>query len=683
MENRRITSIAQSLLGSALMLTSACSQESDEVTFRIGDGEVSASSQTSEGDEEPREGECDPNPFPDNNPGPGSLRGEPVPEPSNLADFVRNRSAAIALGKALFWDMQVGSDGVQACASCHFRAGADPRVKNQVSPGGENNTASGFDVGGPNATLTTADFPLRRLSDPANRFSAVLNDSDDVISSMGVALADFIEADPGAPADVTASVPDPVFHVGGLNTRRVERRNTPTVINAVFNRRNFWDGRADELFNGVSVFGARDANAAVFRRVAPGVVEPTKVRIDNGSLASQAVGPPLSFFEMGAQNRPFAAVGRRLLGARPLAGQVVAWDDSVLGPLARSNPHHERTGLLVNRYDLLVFAAFESEWWFAPTEIIVVDTAGQPRVEHRHPGPLADNEFTLAEYNFSLFFGLAIQLYESTLITDDAPVDRFFDGDESALTEQQLHGLELFEESGCADCHQGPEFSAATVRPTGPERIERMLNGNCNVIVYDQGFYNIGVRPAHEDLGVGNNDPFGNPLSIARLLTTDPSEIPTQELLEIEYPNLLDPPPIIGEPIDGGGAFKIPSLRNVELTAPYFHNGGQATLRQVVEFYNRGSDFREDALDNIDLGIGALGLDSEEIDAIVAFLLGLTDERVLAQVAPFDHPQLFVADGHEGDEVSVSGSDGVADDAIIEIPAVGRHGGPAPAGFLE
>ena len=41
----------------------------------------------------------------------------------------------IALGKALFWDMQVGSDGVQACASCHFRAGADPRSKNQVSPG--------------------------------------------------------------------------------------------------------------------------------------------------------------------------------------------------------------------------------------------------------------------------------------------------------------------------------------------------------------------------------------------------------------------------------------------------------------------------------------------------------------------------------------------------------------------
>src|SRR6202000_3429289 len=58
-----------------------------------------------------------------------------VPLPPNLADFVKDKQTAIRLGKALFWDMQVGSDGVQACASCHFRAGADPRSKNQLSPG--------------------------------------------------------------------------------------------------------------------------------------------------------------------------------------------------------------------------------------------------------------------------------------------------------------------------------------------------------------------------------------------------------------------------------------------------------------------------------------------------------------------------------------------------------------------
>ena len=64
-----------------------------------------------------------------------SLKNVPVPEPPNLADFVKDKQAAIALGKAMFWDMQFGSDGVQGCASCHSKAGADNRTKNQISPG--------------------------------------------------------------------------------------------------------------------------------------------------------------------------------------------------------------------------------------------------------------------------------------------------------------------------------------------------------------------------------------------------------------------------------------------------------------------------------------------------------------------------------------------------------------------
>src|SRR5512133_1527295 len=62
----------------------------------------------------------------------------PVPEPPNLFQFVKNKPAAIRLGKAFFWDMQAGSDGVQACASCHFHAGADNRLKNTVNPGFDN-----------------------------------------------------------------------------------------------------------------------------------------------------------------------------------------------------------------------------------------------------------------------------------------------------------------------------------------------------------------------------------------------------------------------------------------------------------------------------------------------------------------------------------------------------------------
>src|SRR5436853_4002057 len=65
---------------------------------------------------------------------PQSLRNVPIPEPAHLEQYVADRAAAIRLGKALFWDMQVGSDGIQACGSCHFHAGADRRMKNQLNP---------------------------------------------------------------------------------------------------------------------------------------------------------------------------------------------------------------------------------------------------------------------------------------------------------------------------------------------------------------------------------------------------------------------------------------------------------------------------------------------------------------------------------------------------------------------
>ena len=97
---------------------------------------------------------------------------------------------ARALGKALFWDMQVGSDGVQACASCHFRAGADPRSKNQLSPGLKHVPAADltYSTGsGPNRQLEASDFPLTRLAIPGVR--GALNphhSNNDVVSSQGI-----------------------------------------------------------------------------------------------------------------------------------------------------------------------------------------------------------------------------------------------------------------------------------------------------------------------------------------------------------------------------------------------------------------------------------------------------------------------------------------------------------------
>jgi cytochrome c peroxidase len=225
---------------------------------------------------------------------PGDLRAIAVPGPVYLGDFVRNPAMALALGKALFWDMQVGSDGMQACASCHFRAGADPRSRNQVNPGLKQMPQPdlGYTAGGgPNQQLTTSDFPLSRLAVPGMRGALdPATDSNDVVSSQGI----------HHPADAV----DPLgFQVSGVNTRRVEPRNTPTVINAVFNHRQFWDGRAEDVFNGVNHLGDRDPDAKVFRADDPAQPVEVRVALTGSSLASQAVAPIVSDIEMARPGR--------------------------------------------------------------------------------------------------------------------------------------------------------------------------------------------------------------------------------------------------------------------------------------------------------------------------------------------------------------------------------------------
>ncbi len=650
----------------------------------------------------PREGECDPavfTPFPDFNIGPGTLKGAKIPEdPKLMKEFIKDRKAAIELGKAFFWDMQIGTDGIQACGTCHFVAGADSRSKNQLSPGGANDKTGVIDVGGANNQLTPDMFPLLSFADRTDRHSAILRQTDDVVSSAGIHPRNYQNVKRGASQDVSASRPDATYNVGGINVRRVEPRNTPTMINAAFNNKNFWDGRANNIFNGVSEFGAGDQNARVLKAKG-GHLVPVKVRLDFSSLASQAVGPIVSNLEMSAFNRTRREIGRRVTSAQPLAKQRVHPQDSVLGHLATKT-----AGLDVKDYAHMIRKAFYPQWWNS-SAIIRVNANGKETYVNgkKAPKKLADNEYTQMENNFSLFFGLAVQEYEKTLISDDAKIDRHYDnlavGRPGLLNEQELRGQAVFQAAACAACHSGPEFTNASIRVsrTGfdnpnvvpvrqpPEQVERMFNGNCEVVVYEQGFYNLGIRPTAEDLGAGAKDPFGNPLSAADILTANPNDVPSKELLTFTYPNIANPP--IGPGTDRtvmAGAFKIPGLRNVELTAPYYHNGGQLTLRQVVEFYNRGGDFHELNDANMDFEIGKLGLTEQEMDDLVAFLLTLTDDRVRNQQAPFDRPELFVPVGSIGNNASVFSSDGVqADDDLLRLPEVGRNGGPLPPTFLQ
>lgn len=200
-----------------------------------------------------------------------SLKSVAIPGP-DYTGYVKDKSKAIALGKALFWDMQIGSDGKTSCATCHFKAGVDSRIKNQLNPGilrvdasGNPNPDNTFSLGGPNYTLKPTDFPFHKLADVNNRNSAVTSDINDVASSEGVFNTKFLSTTSGNPQDNVTQLNDPIFNVGGIKTRRVEPRNTPTTVNAVYNFRNFWDGRAQNYFNGVNPFGKRDPNAKLYK----------------------------------------------------------------------------------------------------------------------------------------------------------------------------------------------------------------------------------------------------------------------------------------------------------------------------------------------------------------------------------------------------------------------------------
>ena len=119
----------------------------------------------------------------------------------------------------------------------------------------------------------------------------------------------------------------------------------------------------------------------------------------------------------------------------------------------------------------------------------------------------------------------------------------------------------------------GPGFYWYQVE-IGGLRFPLLIPPATNQAVYDNGFYNIGVAPFTEDPGVGGNGPFC-PLSITRRVQNG------EDVGQETRGGPISPT----ERIAVNGSFKTPTLRNVELTGPYMHNGGMATLEQVVEFY--------------------------------------------------------------------------------------------------
>lgn len=685
-------------------------------------------------------------------PTPPSLKRIPIPQTPGLTDgdspIVVDKELATVLGKAFFWDTNLGSDGV-TCATCHHHAGADSRITNQMGPGvlrRDGNpsgttfqkTASGAD-GGPNYTFRLSDFPFHQVSDPLNRDSTVTFTTDDGASSAGTSRATFNSvSSSGQTPDDCDRGPQTPFVAGGAGTRQTTARNAHSVINAAFLHRSERNLTANHVFNGRNPYGERDPDATVWVAESPTTVGKERMALKNAVMASVAAGPPLDSREISCAGRTFSDVGRRLLGRRPLEFQKVHRKDSVLGEYR----HNSGKGLN-QTYQELIQQAFASRYWSAnPSESERQDLFGKPAV---------GAAYTMTEANFSLFFSIAVKHYLDTLVSDRTPFDgpRTKVADEHGyyypkrFNEQQRHGLKIFLDAHCINCHTGPILSDAAhpdvMLPADPKSPSdkhyanqtyfsvvdrRILNKGLGLL--DRAAANTGVTPTVEDPGVNTTDRFGNPISFTDQYieflrgntdkVKDPfavyacnfgnpnalffNDFQPGEMVAADSsgcnPNRLgfadQPSSVVAreefEKADHGrlrsgndGAFLVPTLRNVELTGPYMHNGSMATLEQVVEFYRRGGNFvnPEVPRDSIFNQAEFVTNDTDAAD-LVAFLKALTDERVRWEKAPFDHPSIRLPNGHDLSQVDANG---LAQDHYLELPAVGRKGRTKKQGPLK
>lgn len=214
-----------------------------------------------------------------------------------------------------------------------------------------------------------------------------------------------------------------------------------------------------------------------------------------------------------------------------------------------------------------------------------------------------------------LNLGEALAAYEMTLNAADSPFDRwYFGGQDGAVDERVKRGFELFTgKAGCAQCH---------------------LLEQDHALFTDQQLHNTGV-------GYLASVPSHRRSERVQLAPGVFVEVPMEVIERVGQPVAADLGryEITENPADRW-KFKTPSLRNVALTAPYMHDGSIPTLREVVEFYNRGG------VPNplLDPRIRPLGLGEDEIDALVAFLESLTGGNVPALVA--DALQAPIGDVH-------------------------------------
>jgi cytochrome c peroxidase len=195
----------------------------------------------------------------------------------------------------------------------------------------------------------------------------------------------------------------------------------------------------------------------------------------------------------------------------------------------------------------------------------------------------------------------AIAAYERTLLSYDSPFDHFIAGDTAAISDAAKRGWKLFNTKGrCNKCHAASDATPDTTNFT------------------DHDFHNIGIGIIRHDVRaiarraereVASGDTLGvDRAAIETELTVLGRYLLTKRTADI-------------------AAFKTPNLRNVMVTAPYFHDGSQLTLWDAVDHYNKGDGLQNPWLDE---DIQPLALSEAEIDDLVAFMASLTSSPYAA-----------------------------------------------------
>jgi cytochrome c peroxidase len=191
----------------------------------------------------------------------------------------------------------------------------------------------------------------------------------------------------------------------------------------------------------------------------------------------------------------------------------------------------------------------------------------------------------------------AIAAYERTQIAFDAPFDKFLAGDETALDAAAKRGWALFNGRGrCMSCHG--------MNGTQPTFSDNKFH-NIGVSAHKQNFVEL-ARKGLQLIDSGNAKAVDD-----AALATDMSELGRF---------------LVTKDSHDVGAFKTATLRNILVTPPYFHDGSQATLWDVMDHYNKGG-VQNPFLDG---GIQRLALSETEIDDMVAFLASLTSSKFAA-----------------------------------------------------